>query len=312
MSKLYVISGPEKGRTSDLVEGTTYVGRSPENDFQIADSYVSRRHLKIVRRSERTFITDLGSRNGVLIEGKRIGAGVEVEVKEGVPIVIGMSVICLGEECSEYLKAYPGPFDLAREVYEDGMVLAEDRPMTGKKNKELIQRVSETLTGPISVDEILDKIAGSIFEILERIHRVAIILIDPETGAVAKAVSRTARNVPEAVTRYSREVVDRVIRDGESFVVSNVETQEVADLSETLKLLKIGSVMCVPLIGERGVRGVIYMDSIERANAFRKEDVSLFTALGRQTISAIDQALAAGRAGGFATGTDSASRRDRG
>ena len=310
MSKLYIIGGPDKGRESDLGEGTTYVGRSPENDIQVKDGYVSRRHLKIIRRGEKTFIKDLESKNGTVIDGKRIGAGIEVEVKEGLPLVIGMSVICLGEECSKYLKAHPDSIDMAREVYQDGMVLVEDRPMTGKKNKELMQKVTEALTQSHGLDDILEKVADCIFEILKRIDRVVIILIDPDTEAVSKVVSRTARDVPKEMTRYSREVVERVIRDGESFVITNVGAQEEAALSETLKLLKIGSVMCVPLLGKGAVRGVIYMDSIERAHGFRKEDLSLFTTLSRRATSAIEKVLVGAHGDGVDSEADSASRRE--
>lgn len=298
MSKLYIISGPERGRQSDLGKETTTVGRSPENDIQVRDNFVSRRHLKITRRDEKHFLTDLDSKNGTIIDGKQISPGIETEVPEGLPIVIGMSVICLGEACEKYLKVSPEPIDMAREVYQDGMVLVEDRPMTGKKNRELLARVSEALIQANSLDDTLEKVADYIFEILKRIDRVVIILIDPETGVFSKVVSRTAIDVPQEVTRYNRDVVERVIRHKESFVVNDAGAREKADLSQTLNLLNIGSVMCIPLIGKESVRGVIYMDSLKKAHGFRKEDLSLFTALSRRTATAIENALA-GHLGDF-------------
>lgn len=290
MTKLYVIGGPGEGQQFDLGDGTTYIGRSSENDIQIRDGYVSRRHLRVIRRDGRTFIEDLESKNGTIVEGNPIQVGVEIEVREGLPIVIGMSVLCIGQPSAEQVESSQHMVDMAREVYQDVMALPDDRPMTGRRNKELIEKVSEALARSEDLDDILEKVADYIFEILKRIDRVIIILIDPQTGAPMEVVSRTGRAIEKDAGRYSTEVVERVIRDGESFVLSNVGTGE-ADLSETLKLLNIGSVMCVPLKSEGPVRGVIYMDSVENTNGFRREDLSLFTTLSRRATSAIEKIL---------------------
>jgi GAF domain-containing protein len=65
---------------------------------------------------------------------------------------------------------------------------------------------------------------------------------------------------------------------------------EANDLTDTLKLLKIRSVMCVPLLSKSKVRGVIYVDSFQTPNGFRKEDLSLFTALSSTVAVAIENA----------------------
>jgi len=44
--------------------GTSFVGRAFDNDIRIEDKTVSRKHLKIARRGNKYFITDLKNRNG--------------------------------------------------------------------------------------------------------------------------------------------------------------------------------------------------------------------------------------------------------
>jgi len=106
MDRLYVLDGPEKGKTFGLESDIIYyVGRAPGNHIRLSDTYVSRRHLKVIRREERYFIEDLNSKNGTSADGELIDPGVEIEVREGVPIVIGVSVICLGKRCLEEVKA---------------------------------------------------------------------------------------------------------------------------------------------------------------------------------------------------------------
>jgi len=96
--RIYVSTSEDKVHSFELKEdGQCYIGRSADNDVQVLDEFVSRRHLKILRRGGGTLITDLRSKNGTFVDGRQIDPEIEVEVKEGAAIVIGMTVIGLGE-----------------------------------------------------------------------------------------------------------------------------------------------------------------------------------------------------------------------
>ena len=63
--------------------------------------------------------------------------------------------------------------------------------------------------------------------------------------------------------------------------------------------MKIGSVMCVPLMSKSQLWGVIYVDSVYNAYGFREEDLDLLTALGSPIALAIENAfLRSGENGG--------------
>ena len=76
----------------------------------------------------------------------------------------------------------------------------------------------------------------------------------------------------------------------EPLVVSNVEIEMENELIDTLKILKIESVMCVPLICSSQIMGVLYVDSLERPFGFRREDLSLFVDLCQRTALAVEHA----------------------
>lgn len=95
MVKLFILNGPNQGRSFDLKRGAIHIGRSPDNDIQIQDYSVSRKHLKIFRRDDKFLIEDLKSTNGTLLNGERINPGAKFDVKEGYPIKIGKTIICL-------------------------------------------------------------------------------------------------------------------------------------------------------------------------------------------------------------------------
>ncbi len=60
------------------------------------------------------------------------------------------------------------------------------------------------------------------------------------------------------------------------------------DISESMQLMKVRSVICVPLISRSRVRGVIYLDSIKEPFGFREEDLHLLTALSSPAAIAIE------------------------
>lgn len=57
-----------------LRAGENIVGRGPEAHVRFEASGVSRRHARIVIAAEGMFIEDLGSKNGTMVRGERIGA----------------------------------------------------------------------------------------------------------------------------------------------------------------------------------------------------------------------------------------------
>ena len=125
MTKLYVLDGPDKGRSFDLEGDTIYIGRSTGNHIQLKDTYISRKHLRIFRRGEKHFVKDLESKNGTFVDGEPISPGIEFELREGVPIMIGISVICLGERCLEEVKAFLDSMDASKEISESDTVILE-------------------------------------------------------------------------------------------------------------------------------------------------------------------------------------------
>src|SRR5690349_18290495 len=71
MPRLYVLSGPEIGRTIEVQDGAT-IGRAVEAGVQLRDASVSRHHAKLELREGLWRIVDAGSRNGITFRGERV------------------------------------------------------------------------------------------------------------------------------------------------------------------------------------------------------------------------------------------------
>jgi FHA domain-containing protein len=59
------------GRRYELSKPRTVLGRSRECDIQVPDPNISRRHAEIRREGEAWWVVDLGSTNGVMVDGRR-------------------------------------------------------------------------------------------------------------------------------------------------------------------------------------------------------------------------------------------------
>ena len=292
MTKVNILNGADRGKSFEIRDKTIYIGRSPDNNVQIEDITVSRRHLKIIRNAGRYFVIDLESNNGTFVDGAQIRPGIEFEVKEGMPIIIGMSMICLGATCPEYDMPFLDSIDLSTEFSENDRVSAPHRTMTVQKNIELICKVNNVLSKSLNLDKILKKILDGVLDLLRRIDRGAIILIDNGSEKISKIVCRSRNTRNYTAKSINRHVVYYVIKYKKAvFVLNHHHNGEEANLSGTLKLSQIGSTACVPLIFNSHIMGAIYFDSLEKPYGFRKEDLSLLTDLSNRAAIAIENTM---------------------
>lgn len=287
MYRLHVVSGPDLGRSFDLDREMIHIGRTQENDIQIKDRFISRSHLRVLRKGEKYYLKDLESANGTFVDGDLIRPGVEVELPEGVPVVIGMSVFCLGEQCSDDILEILQSLGIPGLIKKDPPKHRTGRPKTVLRNMELLRDVSKVLTQSLDLRHVLDRILDSILSLLKRIDRGAIILLDQETGSPSEFTYKARTGFQGEGEGYCREVVDRVIKTGNEFMVLGKDKVR----SDELKLSDIKSVMCVPLVSRSRVFGVIYVDSVTNPHGFRKDDLSFFKALSIPAAHAIHNAL---------------------
>jgi pSer/pThr/pTyr-binding forkhead associated (FHA) protein len=132
------MSEKNEPRFFELNDGITFIGRSALNDVQIRDKYVSSEHLLLRKLGDRVLARDLGSTNGTFLNSNPIPPGVEVEVKEGASIVIGLSVICLGEKGSKKALALISSINPCNEHDATDRLVSKKsglRPVKHKPNK---------------------------------------------------------------------------------------------------------------------------------------------------------------------------------
>lgn len=266
------------------------MGRSLDNDVVIEDRTLSRKHLRIVKRANAYFITDLKSRNGTFYKGDFIKPGLEIQIEEGSPIAVGMTVIGVGEGCEEEMMPLPDVTGLVDKALNKTGAFEERRVQASLKTVRFMNKLSEVFRENLPLEESLKRMLDHIFTFLKRIDRSAFVLLDPDTGKMINVVSRVRKTKEHKTPSFCLEVIKRVIDTKAPFVVSNVETEEQNGLVDTLKVLKIQSVMCVPLMSRSRILGVVYVDSMTRPYGFRWDDLLLFADIGQRIAVALEGA----------------------
>ena len=95
MASIDIHSGPYPRRRFCLGQRSIMIGREASCTIEIADELVSRRHLQIAYDpcSARHFAVDVGSSNGLFVNGVRVGRGTQHMLKDGDEIRIGRSLL---------------------------------------------------------------------------------------------------------------------------------------------------------------------------------------------------------------------------
>jgi hypothetical protein len=71
-AELKIISGPLVGRSVGLDRDVTTIGSAPDNTVPLSDTGVSRRHVGIKKMDVGYELADLGSTNGVYVNGEKV------------------------------------------------------------------------------------------------------------------------------------------------------------------------------------------------------------------------------------------------
>jgi adenylate cyclase len=284
MGNLQILNGPATGLCFELKEGANYIGRSRENDIQIKDETVSRRHLRISKKSEMYFLSDLGSQNGTFVNGNYLTPGIEVEIGKGVPVAIGMTIVGIGREACLPVLPFLDSIGLTKETSNSSGMFSVHKEKTNQKKLELVYKVTDLLRQNLSKKDTLEILLEFFLELLARIDRATFVLVEQGTGRTVQSISKSKGAADSIRSGFSEKIVARVLGKRKPFIINDTRNEEMEDeLASTLKMENITSVMCIPMMSFSELVGVIYVDSLSKPYPFAQEDISLFQDIANRT-----------------------------
>ena len=88
-----VISGFDEGKRQSFTDFPISIGRLPDNDFQLDDPFVSRRHCTIYKEENYFTLSDLKSTNKTILNEKILDS--PKSFKDGDNLIIGENLLRL-------------------------------------------------------------------------------------------------------------------------------------------------------------------------------------------------------------------------
>ncbi|MFC1494841.1 FHA domain-containing protein [Thermodesulfobacteriota bacterium] len=289
--KINTLKGRLEGHAFVINSDSLFIGRSPENDIQIPDPSVSRKHAKIYKSGDKYFIKDLKSSNGILVDGSMVDPGKEIEVQRGICFSVGDNIFSLDSLGSKKDQANQYSIDLTSVIERNGLSpFYRDREITNRRHLELIYEVSVALIQSLDLKTMCEKILDSLFHCLKRLDSGAILMIDENSGNIIQLMNKSRDPGSSHEINYSQTIVRQVIDEGRALMIENVDEYG-GDLSDSIERMQIKAIMCVPLVCSSKTKGVIYVHSVNKPNDFRKEDFYMLVALSTTAALAIDNAI---------------------
>lgn len=266
----------------------TTIGRSARCDISIPDAFASRVHAELRLDGSVLWLADLGSANGIRLNGETLTA--PRQLAGGDRFVIGETVFevskpeTLREAGSAVVTEETGALDPSTTISLNAGGGTSELMAEGAASRQgllgLISKVGVTLLSSGGLEDTLNQVVALVFEAVPA-DRCAIVI--GEGDSVSKVQTVVARrrgggcDAEEIV--ISRSVRDEVLVHGRSVLTSDAQ-HDPRFAGGTMALLGVRSVLAVPLsVGGGGVFGLVYADSPTEMTVFTEEHLNVLTTL---------------------------------
>lgn len=231
------------------------VGRGQQADVVVDDGSLSRLHARLaVDQDGQISVDDLGSTNGVFVNGAE---------QLSAYLMVGDSVR-FGRV--EYLVGPGGESDAEADVPAVShtimrRVTLSEAPKVDRLALEALLATSREMMAfddlPVLLERVLDRLSSIV-----KPDRAAILLVDPDTGAIVPRAVRPSGAYSSVSEFASSTVVRQALETRDALIVHDVRMDQRLQDAASVLLAGVRSVICVPLLGRSGPVGALYADKL--------------------------------------------------
>lgn len=238
------------------------IGRGGDAGLSLPDVTVSHRHALIEETEGRISIRDMDSANGVFVNDVRIRDRTVLHPGDSVRLGntrLQVSAETEGDESQQTVIIHSlGP--------------AQEGGLDHQRLKVIYEITAES-----AADHDVASLGQKVFAKLRGIFRQDRgYMASFEEDGTLRPLCLCAINEPVPL---SRSIVNRLLRSGESFLLEDALSDAAFREQESVMALKIRSAMCVPLIYDNSIYGLIYIDR-SVPGAYTHEDLRFLKSIG--------------------------------
>ena len=249
-----------------LKPGGNTIGRHPNNDIVIAEPSASRQHSRIDynRSTDTALLQDLTSTNGTYINRRRLSYTYRLQHLDMIRIGSStINVVIRGTD--EPLDTVRGPQKFTRERLLEAL----------DHHTVLMYQISERLNTVMNLSDCLEEIA---------------FLMKQAMGAdKCKVILKEQFDEMEDFG-FPSTLAQSAITEKSAVVIPDMAQSDATQDSESATLLKIKSALCVPIMSENEIIGLIYMyKSRPDSRPFTNTDLQVAIAISHQAALTIQR-----------------------
>lgn len=288
------------------------IGRTADNDIELGDLHSSSHHAEIVKRDDKYFLVDLGSRNGTLLNGKKVD---EIRLRNGDKIQIGRaSMSFLSDEDDSFRSSVISIQTAAGGLKPDHALEPMLNRLQGLK-KELGEKLTDSDARDLfaqSIEDLQEELKGA-KQTIENLHTVNemvamlsgktedhellaaaikfvalkteaengfIMQIDPKTKkwsvrARHGNIADWAPNQGSQQIPLSITIVEKAVKSGRPVISQSAVEDPQFDEAKSIMALGIQSCLCYPMLSGGVPSGVVYVDRRTSPESFKKAEEKL-------------------------------------
>ncbi len=154
----------------------------------------------------------------------------------------------------------------------------------------LLYHLSQTFNSSLDLDEVLNLVMDEVI-VATHAERGFVMLYDGQ-GQLGVRVGRGVdqNTIDDPMFQVSLSTVESVARTGQPVITSDAQIDPRFNMRQSVRLLGLRSVLCVPLKVKEKSLGAIYVDNRVQTGIFSQADLELLNAIGSSAAIAIENA----------------------
>jgi serine phosphatase RsbU (regulator of sigma subunit)/pSer/pThr/pTyr-binding forkhead associated (FHA) protein len=282
----------DQRRTWALDQPLIGIGRSSRNTIHLPDPSVSREHAQITLTDGKIELRDLGSRNGVRVNGLRIESTVSLTAGDRVEIGAFGLQVSEGEPTSTIRLVDATVMDTSVKLRADQLIERRAAGSGSGARAPIIQwlaQAGQMLVIPRPLHETCDELLEVVARAVPASRYVLLLQEKPDAEPIPIA-SRVAGGRPDRPLVLSRTILHHVITTCAA-VVTREPSQDPRFVGHQSVISSAArSAMAVPLFDNQKVLGVLYVDTLDPRVVFDESQLEVLTLLGNMAAVKITNA----------------------
>ncbi|MDA0838651.1 MAG: FHA domain-containing protein, partial [Planctomycetota bacterium] len=159
------------------------------------------------------------------------------------------------------------------------------------KRIEIINDIGNRLSTILDLDDLLKSVMEQLFTVFPNAERGFVLMVDADRKKlVPKVIHRRDGKDSSEKLQISRTIVRKSMTDKQALLIQDAAEDDNFAAAVSVMKFNIRSMMCVPLICQNEVLGIISIDTTRAGKKFRDDDLKLITAIATPIATSVRNA----------------------